>query len=115
MTNVVLPRTNHVGDPWLSRSVTSGNDMQISRTFGSEFARLGLTDPSSRSPTYRRPMDPKGKVAVVTGAAGGIGGALVRALVGAGATKVIATDLEPPRTSFAPDTVVNAALDVTDG
>ena len=59
-------------------------------------------------------MDPTGKVAVVTGAAGGIGSALVRALVAAGATKVIATDLDPPRTSFAPDTVVNTALDVTD-
>jgi NAD(P)-dependent dehydrogenase (short-subunit alcohol dehydrogenase family) len=38
-------------------------------------------------------MDPRGRVAVVTGAAGGIGGALVRALVAAGAQTVIATDL----------------------
>ncbi len=33
----------------------------------------------------------------------------------AGATTVIATDLEAPRTSFAPGVVVNAVLDVTDG
>jgi NAD(P)-dependent dehydrogenase (short-subunit alcohol dehydrogenase family) len=59
-------------------------------------------------------MDPTGKVIVVTGAAGGIGSALVRALVAAGASKVIATDLDEPRTSFAPDVVVNTTLDVTD-
>jgi NAD(P)-dependent dehydrogenase (short-subunit alcohol dehydrogenase family) len=62
--------------------------------------------------TYRRAMDPRGKVAVVTGAAGGIGSALVRALVGAGAAKVIATDLDAPRHKG--DAIVNAALDVTD-
>ena len=39
-------------------------------------------------------MDPKDRIAVVTGAAGGIGGALVRALVAAGADIVIATDLD---------------------
>ncbi len=39
-------------------------------------------------------MDPKDRVAVVTGAAGGIGGALVRALVGAGAKTVVAVDLD---------------------
>ena len=38
-------------------------------------------------------MDPRGRIAVVTGAAGGIGSALVRALVGAGAELVVATDL----------------------
>jgi NAD(P)-dependent dehydrogenase (short-subunit alcohol dehydrogenase family) len=38
-------------------------------------------------------MDPRGKIAVVTGAAGGIGGALVRALVDAGASTVVATDI----------------------
>ena len=38
-------------------------------------------------------MDARGKLAVVTGAAGGIGGALVRALVAAGAELVVATDL----------------------
>src|SRR3954465_13884135 len=38
-------------------------------------------------------MDPRGKIAVVTGAAGGIGGALVRALVAAGATTVVATEI----------------------
>ena len=59
-------------------------------------------------------MDPTGKVIVVTGAAGGIGSALVRALVAAGASKVIATDLDEPRTSFAPDVVVNTRLDVAD-
>ena len=39
-------------------------------------------------------MDPRGRIAVVTGAAGGIGGALVRALVAAGAETVVATDLD---------------------
>ena len=29
VANVVFPRTNQVGDPWLRRSVTSGNDVQI--------------------------------------------------------------------------------------
>ncbi len=58
-------------------------------------------------------MDPNGKVAVVTGAAGGIGSALVRALVAAGVQKVVATDLDLPRSSDA--SVVNAVLDVTDG
>jgi len=38
-------------------------------------------------------MDPRGKLAVVTGAAGGIGGGIVGALVDAGAELVIATDL----------------------
>jgi NAD(P)-dependent dehydrogenase (short-subunit alcohol dehydrogenase family) len=39
-------------------------------------------------------MDPEGRIIVVTGAAGGIGGALVRALVARGARRVIATDLD---------------------
>jgi NAD(P)-dependent dehydrogenase (short-subunit alcohol dehydrogenase family) len=39
-------------------------------------------------------MDPERKVAVVTGAAGGIGGALVRALVARGAQSVIAADVD---------------------
>jgi NAD(P)-dependent dehydrogenase (short-subunit alcohol dehydrogenase family) len=42
-------------------------------------------------------MDPKGRIAVVTGAAGGIGGALVRALAGAEARVVIGTDLDIDR------------------
>src|SRR3954465_13028109 len=58
-------------------------------------------------------MDPRGKIAVVTGAAGGIGGALVRALVAAGATTVVATDI---RTDALPsdDHVVPRPLDVAD-
>ena len=28
ITNVFLPRMNHVGEPWLSRSVTSGSARQ---------------------------------------------------------------------------------------
>src|SRR3954447_3681198 len=58
-------------------------------------------------------MDPRGKIAVVTGAAGGIGGALVRALVAAGATTVVATDI---RTDALPsdDKVVSRTLDVAD-
>jgi len=39
-------------------------------------------------------MDPAGKVVVVTGAAGGIGGALVRALLERGARSVVAADLD---------------------
>ena len=39
-------------------------------------------------------MDPEGKLVVVTGAAGGIGGALVRALVERGARSVVAADLD---------------------
>jgi NAD(P)-dependent dehydrogenase (short-subunit alcohol dehydrogenase family) len=39
-------------------------------------------------------MDPEGKIAVVTGAAGGIGGALVRALAERGARCVVAADLD---------------------
>ena len=39
-------------------------------------------------------MDPRGRIVVVTGAAGGIGSALVRALIAAGATGVVATDLD---------------------
>ena len=39
-------------------------------------------------------MDPAGRTVVVTGAAGGIGGALVRALVERGAGTVVATDVD---------------------
>jgi NAD(P)-dependent dehydrogenase (short-subunit alcohol dehydrogenase family) len=39
-------------------------------------------------------MDPDGKVAVVTGAAGGIGGALVKGLLARGARAVVATDVD---------------------
>lgn len=39
-------------------------------------------------------MDPRGRITVVTGAAGGIGGALVRALVAGGAKAVVAADLD---------------------
>jgi NAD(P)-dependent dehydrogenase (short-subunit alcohol dehydrogenase family) len=41
-------------------------------------------------------MDPDGQVVAVTGAAGGIGGALVRALVQRGAQRVVAADLDGP-------------------
>ena len=51
-------------------------------------------------------MDPEGKVAVVTGAGGGIGGALVQGLLERGASNVIATDLA----GRGPENV----LDVTD-
>jgi NAD(P)-dependent dehydrogenase (short-subunit alcohol dehydrogenase family) len=40
------------------------------------------------------PMDPEGRVVVVTGAAGGIGGALVRGLLERGARSVVAADLD---------------------
>jgi NAD(P)-dependent dehydrogenase (short-subunit alcohol dehydrogenase family) len=39
-------------------------------------------------------MDPEGKVVAVTGAAGGIGGALVRALIDGGARTVVAADVD---------------------
>ncbi len=51
----------------------------------------GLPDPAARRRV--RGMDPQGRIAVVTGAAGGIGSALVRALVAAGADTVVATDV----------------------
>jgi NAD(P)-dependent dehydrogenase (short-subunit alcohol dehydrogenase family) len=57
-------------------------------------------------------MDPRGRIAVVTGAGGGIGGAVVRALLEAGATSVVAVDLRAP-TGF-PNAVVARALDVSD-
>jgi NAD(P)-dependent dehydrogenase (short-subunit alcohol dehydrogenase family) len=38
-------------------------------------------------------MEPEGKIALVTGAAGGIGGALVRELLARGAARVVATDI----------------------
>jgi len=58
-------------------------------------------------------MDPKGKIAVVTGAAGGIGGAIVQALLGAGAKTVVATDI---RAGGLPsgDQIVARELDVAD-
>jgi NAD(P)-dependent dehydrogenase (short-subunit alcohol dehydrogenase family) len=63
-------------------------------------------------------MNPSGRIAVVTGAAGGIGGALVRGLAAAGAATVIATDLaaedvEALAAEQGP-TVVGRRLDVTD-
>jgi len=63
-------------------------------------------------------MDPGGRIAVVTGAAGGIGGALVRSLVAAGAKTVIAADLEKPLaedlTTGGATQVLPQQLDVTD-
>jgi NAD(P)-dependent dehydrogenase (short-subunit alcohol dehydrogenase family) len=64
-------------------------------------------------------MDPEGKVVVVTGAAGGIGGALVRALVDRGAGAVIATDLDREGVArlseeLGASVVTGRALDVTD-
>jgi len=41
-------------------------------------------------------MDPEGRIIVVTGAAGGIGGALVHALIDRGARTVVAADLDGP-------------------
>lgn len=57
-------------------------------------------------------MDPKDRIAVVTGAAGGIGSALVRALVGAGARLVVATDIAAPTSTESK--VLPRVLDVTD-
>ncbi len=65
------------------------------------------------APPSVRAMDPRGRTAVVTGAAGGIGGALVRALVAAGADVVVATDLRADAIETG-DNVVAKHLDVGD-
>ncbi len=65
-------------------------------------------------------MDPRGRVCVVTGAAGGIGGALTEALLAAGAGAVVAADLASPGVearasrSAAAGTVLPRVLDVAD-
>ena len=64
-------------------------------------------------------MDPEGKVVAVTGAAGGIGGALVRALIDGGARTVVAADLdlagvERLSEELGGSRVLARALDVTD-
>src|ERR1700726_4862726 len=64
-------------------------------------------------------MDPEGKVIVVTGAAGGIGGALVHALLERGARSVVAADLdgdgvERLSEELGAEHVVPRVLDVTD-
>ncbi len=64
-------------------------------------------------------MNPEGRIVVVTGAAGGIGGALVRGLIAGGARTVVATDLDGqglPRLSeeLGPDRVLARELDVCD-
>jgi len=57
-------------------------------------ARPPAAAPRSAMLDYGGGMDPDGKVIVVTGAAGGIGGALVRALLERGARSVVAADLD---------------------
>jgi NAD(P)-dependent dehydrogenase (short-subunit alcohol dehydrogenase family) len=61
-------------------------------------------------------MDPQNKVVVVTGAAGGIGGAIVRELVRVGAATVVATDIDLDRLDvFAGEpAVLTRRLDVGD-
>jgi NAD(P)-dependent dehydrogenase (short-subunit alcohol dehydrogenase family) len=65
-------------------------------------------------------MHPGGRVAVVTGAAGGIGSALVRALGAAAARTVVAVDLAPPVVELTggpgggETQVVSRQLDVSD-
>src|SRR5947209_12781803 len=50
MTNVFLPRTNHVGSPWLSRSVVSGRARQSFR----RASRGSSAMPYSGTATVRR-------------------------------------------------------------
>jgi NAD(P)-dependent dehydrogenase (short-subunit alcohol dehydrogenase family) len=64
-------------------------------------------------------VDPEGKVIVVTGAAGGIGGALVRALHARGARTVVAADLDAAGVQrlsdeLGGDSVLARELDVCD-
>jgi NAD(P)-dependent dehydrogenase (short-subunit alcohol dehydrogenase family) len=60
-------------------------------------------------------MDLEGRTVVVTGAAGGIGGALVRGLLDRGAGTVVATDLaQAGLDAFGDERVVARVLDVAD-
>ena len=64
-------------------------------------------------------MQPEGRIAVVTGAAGGIGGALVRGLLARGARTVVATDLDEQGVrrlsdELGVDAVLPRRLDVVD-
>lgn len=64
-------------------------------------------------------MQPEGRIAVVTGAAGGIGGALVRGLLARGARTVVASDLDGEGVQrlsqeLGPDAVLARELDVCD-
>ncbi|MCP4434151.1 MAG: SDR family oxidoreductase [Actinomycetia bacterium] len=70
-----------------------------------------------------RPFEPENSVAIVTGAAGGIGSALVRALAGAGARLIVGVDLDGEHMAavaevldaeFANTTIAPAGLDVSD-
>jgi len=63
-------------------------------------------------------MDAEGRIIAVTGAAGGIGGALVRGLVERGARSVVAADLDGPGVErlseeLGAGTVVPRVLDVS--
>ena len=68
--------------------------------------------PSAPQPTYRDDAL-KGRVAVVTGAGGGLGGAIVRRLAGMGAT-IVATDLKAPAIPDGVPGAISLACDVTD-
>jgi NAD(P)-dependent dehydrogenase (short-subunit alcohol dehydrogenase family) len=64
-------------------------------------------------------MEPEGRIIVVTGASGGIGGALVRALVAGDAQRVIAADLvadgvEQLSSELGEERVIARTLDVAD-
>ncbi len=68
---------------------------------------------------YGPGMDPEGRIIVVTGAAGGIGGALVHALLDRGARSVVAADLdgsgvERLAEELGGSPIVPRVLDVTD-
>ncbi len=53
ITKLFLSRTNHVGSPWLSRSVVSGSARQITRNFPTRLATPVSVSSFMISPEFR--------------------------------------------------------------